>query len=180
MKIEKNRIVSLVYELREKDPEGKLVELLDPSKPLTFIFGSGRLLPGFESNISMLGKGDRFRFALASGEAYGERSEDMIIDVPVSVFERDGKIDTEICRVGNEVPMVDSEGHPLTGFICEISEKSVRMDFNHPMAGVDLFFDGRILDVRDATEEELACMSGSCSSCHSSCSSDCSSGSCSN
>jgi FKBP-type peptidyl-prolyl cis-trans isomerase SlyD len=178
MKIEKNKFVTLVYELRENDNKGELVEILDPGSPLKFVFGSGRLITGFESNISMLRKGDDFRFTLLSEDAYGERREDMIINVPSSVFERDGKLDDNLCQVGKEVPMMDSEGHPLTGIICEISGESVKMDFNHPMAGVDLYFEGRILDVREATEEELSGLSSTCSSCHSHSESGCSSGMC--
>jgi len=179
MKIEKNKLVSLVYELREENPEGKIIETLDDKRPLSFVFGTGRLLPDFESNISLLGKGDSFRFALNSGNAYGERREDMIIDLPISIFEKDGKVDEEICRVGNEVPMVDSEGHPLTGLICEVAKSSVKMDFNHPMAGVNLFFTGTILEVRNATAEELAGSNPSCATCGSHSESGCSTGSCS-
>jgi FKBP-type peptidyl-prolyl cis-trans isomerase SlyD len=61
--------------------------------------------------------------------------------------------------------MMDNEGNHLNGVINEITEESVKMDFNHPMAGVDLFFTGKIIDVRDATPEELAAIQGSCSSC---------------
>jgi len=178
MKIEKNKIVSLIYELREDNLDGKVIEALDDGRPLTFLFGSGRLLPEFESNISSLGKGDSFRFALDSGNAYGERREDMIIDLPVGIFEKEGKMDEEICQVGNEVPMVDSEGHKVTGLICEVGDRSVRMDFNHPMAGINLFFEGKILDVREATAEEIAGANYSCSSCGSYSDSGCSSGSC--
>ncbi len=96
--------------------------------------------------------------------AYGDKREDMMINVPVSVFETDGKINEDICRVGNEVPMTDSEGNPLTGIINEITDSYVRMDFNHPMAGLDLFFSGKIVDVREATDEEIAALDHSCSS----------------
>lgn len=171
-------MVSLLYELREGSPEGKVIESLDDKRPLTFIFGTGRLLPDFESNIMLLKKDESFVFALSSENAYGERREDMIIELPISVFEKNGKVDEEICRVGNEVPMVDTEGHPLTGIICEVAESLVRMDFNHPMAGVNLFFSGRILDVRDATDEELAGLNSSCATCGSHTESGCSSGSC--
>ena len=109
--------------------------------------------------------------------AYGEKREEMIINVPIAVFEADGKIDENICRVGNEVPMMDSEGNPLNGIINEITDTYVKMDFNHPMAGLDLFFSGRVLEVRDAAEHELVSMTNSCSGCQSKEHSDCS-GSC--
>jgi FKBP-type peptidyl-prolyl cis-trans isomerase SlyD len=177
MKIEKNRMVSLIYELRENDSNGRIIEALDEKKPLTFIYGSGRLLPYFEENISLLNTGDAFRFALNSENAYGEKREDMIVDVPISVFETEGKINEEICRVGNEVPMMDTDGNQLNGIINEITDTSVKMDFNHPMAGINLFFSGKITDVRDATEGELAATMNSCSGCggreHSDCSGGC-------
>ncbi len=168
MKIEKNKMVSLIYELREYDSDGRIIEALDESRPLSFVYGTGRLLPFFESNINALNTGDHFKFSLASGMAYGDRREEMIVDVPISVFKTDGKLNEDICRVGNEVPMMDSEGNPLNGIINEISDTFVKMDFNHPMAGVDLYFSGKILEVRNATVEEIAGTTHSCSSCGSS------------
>jgi FKBP-type peptidyl-prolyl cis-trans isomerase SlyD len=178
MKIENNKMVSLIYELRENDSQGRIIESLDETRPLKFIYGTGKLLPVFESNISLLETGDLFKFQLESEMAYGDKREDMIINVPVSVFETDGKLNEDICRVGNEVPMTDSDGNPLTGIINEITDTYVRMDFNHPMAGLDLFFTGKIVEVREATDNELAATMHSCSGCgteeHAGCSGGCS------
>jgi len=165
MKIEQNKMVSLVYELREGDQEGRVIEKLDETRPLTFVYGAGRLLPFFEANISSLRMGDVFEFAADSEKAYGEKREEMIVNVPVAVFETDGKLNEDICQIGNEVPMVDTEGNPLNGIITEITDTYVKMDFNHPMAGVNLYFTGKIVGVRDATDEEIAGTSHSCSSC---------------
>lgn len=165
MKIEKNKMVSLIYELREGNSEGRVVEVLDETNPLRFVYGTGRLLPVFESNIDSLEKGDSFNFAINSDAAYGERREEMVIDVPISVFENDGKLNEEICFVGNTVPMMDHQGNPLSGIINEVNENFVKMDFNHPMAGVDLFFTGKIVEVRDATDQEIAGTQHSCSGC---------------
>jgi FKBP-type peptidyl-prolyl cis-trans isomerase SlyD len=135
-------------------------------------------LPEFENNIDMLSSGDPFSFSLSSENAYGDRREEMIVNVPLSVFETDGKLNEDICRIGNEVPMMDGDGNQLNGIINEITEEHVRMDFNHPMAGVDLFFTGKVVDVREATEQELSATMNSCSSCgshgESSCSGHCS------
>lgn len=178
MNIENNRMVSLIYELRENDPNGRIIESLDETKPLKFVYGTGRLLPAFESNVSLLKTGDLFRFTLNSEMAYGDKREEMVINVPVAVFETDGKINEDICRIGNEVPMSDSEGNPLTGIINEITDTYVRMDFNHPMAGINLFFSGKIVDVREATDDEIAHINHSCSSCNTANENGCS-GSCS-
>lgn len=165
MKIENNKLVSLIYELRERDSEGRMIEAFDENRPLKFIFGSGRLLTAFESNINSLNEGDFFRFALNSELAYGEKREEMIINVPIAVFKTDGKINEDICQVGNEIPMMDTEGNPLSGIINEITDTCVKMDFNHPMADLDLFFSGKIIDVRDSTVEEFDIINHSCSSC---------------
>ena len=174
MKIENNKLVSLIYELRENNGEGRVIEKLDDAQPLKFIYGKGRLLPVFESNINLLKAGDPFSFRLTSDLAYGDKREDMIINVPLDVFKTDGQINEDICKVGNEVPMSDSEGNPLTGIINEITETYVRMDFNHPMAGTDLFFSGKIIEVREPTEQELAGVTHSCSGCGDNAQSDCS------
>lgn len=170
-------MVSLVYELRESGLDGRIIESLNDNKPLNFVFGTGRLLPLFEENINLLKIGDNFSFLLKSENAYGERREEMIIDVPRSVFETDGTLNEDICRIGNEVPMMDSDGNQLTGIVNEINDSFVKMDFNHPMAGTDLHFTGKILDVREATEAEIAGNNySSCSGCGSSEKSGCSGG----
>lgn len=174
MKIENNKLVSLIYELRENNQEGRVIEKLDDNRPLKFIYGKGMLLPVFESNINLLKAGDPFSFKLTSDIAYGDKREDMIINVPIEVFHVDGKINEDICKVGNEVPMSDSQGNPLTGIINEITDKYVRMDFNHIMAGLDLFFSGKIIEVREPTDQELAGTSHSCSGCGDNAQSDCS------
>ena len=174
MKVENNKMVSLIYELRENDSNGRIIEALDETRPLKFIYGTGRLLPVFESNISLLNSGDPFIFTLNSEMAYGDNRVEMIINVPLSVFETDGKVNEDICRVGNEVPMTDSEGNPLSGVINEITDTYVRMDFNHPMAGLDLYFSGKIVEVREASESELASTLNSCSGCGSNEQSGCS------
>jgi len=86
MKIENNKMVSLIYELRESNSEGRIIETLDETRPLSFIFGTGRLLPVFESNINTLSLGDHFKFSLSSEMAYGERREDMIIEMSLNLF----------------------------------------------------------------------------------------------
>ena len=176
MKIEKNKMVSLIYELRESDREGRIIEALNETRPLKFIYGTGRLLPVFESNINLLNKGDLFRFSLNSELAYGEKREEKIVNVPIGVFETVGKVNEDICRVGNEVPMMDTDGNPVNGVINEITDTYVKMDFNHPMAGLDLFFSGKIIEVRDATDQELSGTMHSCSGCGDNEHSDCSGG----
>jgi len=152
---EKNSVVSIVYELRSGSKEGKVEEALTPENPLTFIFGTGGLLPKFEENLNGLNSGDSFEFLLNSEDAYGPVVESALVHVPKNIFEVDGKIDENLLKEGNMVPMMDAEGRRLNGKVVAIEAEAVQMDFNHPMAGKDLHFKGEVTEVRAATEEEL-------------------------
>ncbi len=152
---EKNNVVSIVYELRSGSKEGDVVESLNPENPLTFLFGTGGLLPKFEENLSGLASGDSFEFLLGLEDAYGPVVDNAIVHVPQSVFEVDGKIDESLMQIGSMVPMMDSEGRRLNGKVIAIEGDAVKMDFNHPMAGNDLHFKGQVTEVRNASDEEL-------------------------
>lgn len=155
MKISKNKVVSLTYELKLNDENGELVQKVDKKKPFVYLFGIGGLLPVFEKNLEGLMAGDRFAFGLTPDEGYGERNEEAVIDLDKNIFEVDGKIDEEMLQVGKVIPMQNEQGQPLNGLVVEIAEAKVKMDFNHPLADQQLHFTGEILEVRDATEEEL-------------------------
>jgi len=152
---EKNNVVSIVYELRADSKVGEVVESLTSENPLTFLYGTGGLLPKFEEHLNGLKSGDNFEFLLNSEDAYGPVVENAVVHVPQSVFEVDGKIDENLMKLGSMVPMMDAEGRRLNGKVIALEGDAVKMDFNHPMAGNDLFFKGEVTDVRNATEEEL-------------------------
>jgi FKBP-type peptidyl-prolyl cis-trans isomerase SlyD len=79
-----------------------------------------------------------------------------VVDIPKQVFEVDGQIDEEMLQEGNFLPMADNQGNHMQGKVVEIGADTVKMDFNHPLAGMVMHFDGKVADVRDATQEELA------------------------
>ncbi len=89
-------------------------------------------------------------------DAYGEVNEDAIVDLPKHVFLVDGHFDDELIAVGNAVPMMSSNGQRMDGIVLAISDDAVKMDFNHPLAGEDLYFSGKVLSVRKPSDEELA------------------------
>lgn len=155
MEVSKDKVVSLTYELRLDNPQGEIVESLTDDSPLTFLYGSGGLLPKFEEKIDGLKAGAGFDFELKSQDAYGEINDNAIVSVPISAFEIDGAIDQSMLHIGNKIPMQDGAGNKLTGIVKDITEENVVMDFNHPLAGNQLYFKGRITEVREATEEEL-------------------------
>jgi FKBP-type peptidyl-prolyl cis-trans isomerase SlyD len=156
MVIDTHKVVSLKYELRINAQDGHLVEKVENDRPLEFIYGIGNMLQDFESNIGGLKVGDLFDFSISSENAYGEVNEDMIVDLPKNIFIVNGKLDEKLLVVDNVVPMRDNNGNHLNGRILEIMEETVKMDFNHPLAGDDLYFKGEILNIREATETELS------------------------
>ncbi len=162
MSITKNKMVSLTYDLRIDGTDGELIEQATAGKPLTFVYGRGMMLPKFESLLEGLEEGKSFEISLSCRDAYGELDENAIVDLPRHIFIIDGKFDDEIIAVGNTVPMMSTNGQRMNGLVLDITDDNVRMDFNHPLAGEDLFFKGEILEVRDASEEEIAATMGGC------------------
>jgi FKBP-type peptidyl-prolyl cis-trans isomerase SlyD len=156
MKVGNNKVVSLIYELREENSEGEIIQKVEKDRPFVYLFGVGGLLPKFEQSLEGLQEGDEFNFAMTSGESYGEHTEEAIIELDKSIFEIDGKIDEDLVTVGNQITMQDNEGNPLDGIVLEITDDKVIMDFNHPLAGLDLHFSGEILEVREASSDEIA------------------------
>jgi FKBP-type peptidyl-prolyl cis-trans isomerase SlyD len=178
MNVSINKMVILSYVLRAEGKEGDVIEQTTIESPLRFVFGLGQMLPMFESNLSGLKQGDDFEMTITASDAYGEIDEDAIVDLPKEVFLIDGYFDEERFMPGNQVPMQTSSGQRMNGTILELNENSLKMDFNHPLAGIDLHFTGNIIEVRDATDDELmpagcgcgcgsandGCGSGNCSS----------------
>lgn len=155
MKIQKNTVVSLTYNLHLDSAEGELIESTNNERPLVFLYGVGMMLPEFEKQLSDKKGGESFAFTLTKEEAYGEYSLDAVVKLPINIFEHEGKIEESLLIEGNVIPMQDNEGNHLNGKVVSVDTDSVQMDFNHPMAGKQLYFTGDILEIREATEEEL-------------------------
>ncbi len=185
MKITNNKFVSAEYELYvDAETEGGELELMERAtaeQPLTFIFGVGMMLPKFEEYLYGMEEGMNFDFVIENEEAYGPYVDEYMIDLDRSIFEIDGKLDEEMVFVGNVVPLMDSEGNRMDASVLEITDDKVKVDLNHPLAGETLHFKGKILEVRDATEQELALVMGGGCSCgcdDSNCSPGCGGGCC--
>jgi len=155
MKVGEFKVVSMTYTLREESEKGQMIQQVNEDRPFVYLFGIGGLLPAFKARLEGLSNGDDFSFILKKEEAYGAPSNDNIVRLDKKVFEVDGHFDEAVIKVGEIVPMEDEEGYPLSGRILEVNPDNVLVDFNHPLAGMDLYFEGRILDVREATKEEM-------------------------
>lgn len=158
MEIVKNRMVTLTYDLRLDDQNGDMIEQATSERPLQFVYGAGQMLPKFEAQLAGLKQGQNFQISLTKFDAYGEVNEDAIVELPLEVFMVDGKFDNDLVKIGNTVPMMTGDGQRLNGIVLEVTDQMVKMDFNHPLAGEDLHFEGEILEVRDASDEEIAAL----------------------
>ncbi|MDR1553741.1 MAG: FKBP-type peptidyl-prolyl cis-trans isomerase [Prevotellaceae bacterium] len=167
MKIENNKSIALAYVLKV---DGEIIETVNKENPMRLIFGQGYLLPKFEEKIKGKAIGEIFEFELKAADAYGEIDEDAFIELSKDMFEVNGTIDETLFTVGNVIPMRDSQGNRLNGTVDSVSDTTIVMNFNHPLAGCNLDFTGEVVDVRDVTLEELAEMQDSCN--HNDCS-DC-------
>lgn len=170
MTIVKDKMVSVTYNLRLDGKDGDIFESAEKTNPLIFLCGAGMMLPAFENGLMNKKAGDTFEIEIPAIDGYGEENEDAIVDLPKHIFQVDGKFDEELITPGNAVPMMSSNGQRMEGIVVSVDDDMVKMDFNHPLAGEDLHFTGEILDVRDATEEEMnsaysvesGCGGGSC------------------
>jgi FKBP-type peptidyl-prolyl cis-trans isomerase SlyD len=163
MKITANKAVSAEYELYvdgEKEGELELMEKATVEQPLSFVYGVGMMLPKFEENLFGMQTGDKFDFLINCEDGYGEYDDESVLDLDRSVFEIDGKLDEEMIFEGNVVPLMDNEGNRINAQIVTITDTHVKVDLNHPLAGENLHFKGSVLEVREATEKELAALMG--------------------
>lgn len=151
MKISEKKAVTVSYTLR--NPEGQVLDQATTDQPLAYLHGVGMMLPAFEAALEGKTTGDMVKPVLTPEEGYGTRDERAVMMLPADIFKEAPK---DHMVVGNILQMQDQEGNPVPGKIVEITPENVKMDFNHPLADVPLHFEVMVLDVRNATEDELA------------------------
>jgi FKBP-type peptidyl-prolyl cis-trans isomerase SlyD len=158
MIIELNKVVSVSYELTvNEDGTETLVEKTEENRPFVFLFGGGGLLESFENNLQGLKVGDTFDFNIPSDQAYGASQQEYIVRIPVQSFlDEEGNLDTEMVKIGNMLPMVDQDGNRMQGLVIDVNDDFVAMDFNHPLADKDLRFVGTVLNIREASADEIS------------------------
>lgn len=148
------KFVAYAYKLYD-DKTGDLLFETPADAPDVMVYGvSDDVVPGLVEAMKGLGDGDKFSVTLPQEAAFGPRYEENVVTLDREIFVRDGQLVTEV-TVGAELPMMTQEGFMVKGRVLEITDKSVKMDFNHPFAGLTVRFDGEIDTVRDATPDEL-------------------------
>jgi FKBP-type peptidyl-prolyl cis-trans isomerase SlyD len=153
MEIAKHTVASLTYSL---EVDGELIEKTEQNNPLVFLVGVGSMIPGFERQLLGKQKGDTYKITIEPEEGYGESDPSAIVDLSKDIFKIEGVLQEDMLVEGKVIPMQDQNGNPLQGVIMEVNDDSVKMDFNHRLAGKTLDFTGEILDVRAATTDEIS------------------------
>ncbi len=153
-----NKYISVSYKLysQAEGKEPELVEEATSETPFEFLTGLGMTLDDFEKEIEPLEQGAPFDFTLSVEQAYGEYDPQGRQEVPRSMFEIDGKLDSRYIYEGAVVPLQDNEGHRFNGLIALIQDNTVTVDLNHPLAGKSLRFVGSVVQSRPATDEEVS------------------------
>ncbi|GIX43422.1 MAG: peptidyl-prolyl cis-trans isomerase [Leptospiraceae bacterium] len=148
MKVQKNTVVTIDYTL--KDDNGNIIDTSQGRGPLKYLHGNGNLIPGLEKALEGKEAGESFSVTIPPEDGYGYKDEGLIQEVPRNLFD-----DSNGLEVGMQFQAQTEQGtYILT--IQEIKENTVVVDGNHPLAGQNLNFDINIIDVREATADELA------------------------
>lgn len=155
------KFVAFTYKLSDAG-NGNLIFETPADAPDNMVYGvTSDIVPALQNAMHGLKRGDKFSITLPPEVAFGERLDDNVVSLPLSTFERDGKIAEEL-KVGAELPMMTEDGYTIRGKVTEIGPQTVTMDFNHPFAGLTVKFDGEVVEVRDASPEELQPAHGCC------------------
>ena len=146
-KINFGKYVELAYEILVVDNQGEAqVFKFDREQPDCFVFGQDlSMIEGFARHIEGLEQGSAFDFTLAPAEAFGERNDDMILELEKSIFNVDGEFDSEKVYEGAWVPMQTDEGYRINGLVTKITDDNVTLDFNHQLAGETVRYRGEVI-----------------------------------
>ena len=147
MQIGDQKVVTLHYTLT--DNEGRVIDQSEDGS-FAYLHGASNIIPGLENALSGKSAGEELSVAVSPEDAYGDRDESMLQQVPKNMFE-----DTDQIAVGTQFHAQGPNGEMLVVTVMEVQEEHVLVDGNHPLAGVELNFDVKIIDVRNASEEEV-------------------------
>lgn len=140
-------VVSMEYTLRV---DGEVIDSSVGQEPLQFLTGYGNIIPGLEREMIGMKVGESKDVVVAPAEGYGEYDEEAFMDVPLTEFPKDMPVEE-----GLELTVRDDEGQSRYARVDSVEEKVARLNFNHPLAGDELHFNVKVVNLREPTEEEL-------------------------
>lgn len=149
MPLEINKVVTMHFTL--KDDQGNVLDSTENSHPFAFITGKDQILPKLENEVNSMIIGGKKKVSLAAEDAYGTYNEEVVQVVDKKEFPQDFVLEIGMQYIANAP---DGTKMPFT--ITDVEGDDITVDFNHPLAGKNLNFDVELVDIRDATPEELA------------------------
>ncbi len=146
--IAKDLVVSINYTLRNSAKE--ILDQSSAEDPLLYLHGHSQIIPGLESALSGKTQGDKFSIEIAAADGYGELDDNLRIQVPKAELPAGAPIE-----LNTVFELAGDNDHTMLARLVEINDDSVTLDANHPLAGESLFFEVEIVNVREATKEEV-------------------------
>jgi len=152
-----NMVIAVSYTLMVDDGETgfRWYETVTDADPFYFLFGHHNLLPALEKVLEGKSVGYSFSVLIGFEEGYGDYDDSKKVIIPKANFKEDGKKNRDLLRVGNVIPMQDDKGNHLRGEVLKVDYMGVHLDFNSPLAGLDLQFEGKIVSIREAVPVEI-------------------------
>lgn len=147
LKVADGQVVSMEYLLKV---DGETIDSSEDHGPIEFVQGVGNIVPGLERELYGMAIGESKDVVVSAKDGYGEIDSEASMEVARDQFPEDIPME-----VGTQLELEDESGHPMHARIEQVGETSVRLDFNHPLAGKELFFTVKIAGLRLATDEEL-------------------------
>ncbi len=148
MLIAKNKVVSFHYTLSNE--QGEQIESSRERQPMSYLHGARNIIPGLEQALTGRAAGEQFQVTVAPADAYGEHRPEQVQRVPAKHFR-----DARHLRPGQMVSIQTRRG-PMQATVVKVGRFNIDVDTNHPLAGQTLTFEVEVLDVRDATPEEIS------------------------
>lgn len=131
------------------NPEGEVLDSSEGREPLAYLHGHSNIIPGLEKQLEGKEVGDKLIAKVPAAEGYGEFQEGLVVEAKRSQFPEDADL-----QVGMQF-QAQTQGGPRMARIASVEGDDVKVDMNHPLAGVDLTFDVEITDIRAAKDEEI-------------------------
>jgi FKBP-type peptidyl-prolyl cis-trans isomerase SlyD len=160
LEVSDGTIVCLDYTLRLDNDE--VVDSSKDREPIEFVQGHRQIVPGLERELYGMEVGEKKRVVVEPDQGYGKHNPEANQLVPRDAFQEDIEIEP-----GMPIQVSDGSGRTATAFVAEVNEESVKLDFNHPLAGETLHFDVEVVDVREASAADLMGGCATCSGCSS-------------
>lgn len=152
MSVTQDKVVSFHYQM--SDVDGTLLETSYEADPTLYLHGHRNLLPALESALDGKAVGEKTQVTLTPEEGYGLRKEGAVQRIPIKHLHNHEKLKNKI-KVGMTV-QVNTQNGPWDAVVLKVGKFNVDIDSNHPLAGKTLTFALEVVDVRDATPEELS------------------------